>query len=103
MQKGFRHHHIIMEILQQDNGKKGKFYIMINDVQEAEMTYTWAGTEKIIIDHTEVNEALKGKNAGKQLVMKAVEFARAQNIKIIPLCPFARSVFQRIPEIRDVL
>lgn len=92
-----------MEVLQDDNGKKGKFYILVNGVQEAEMTYTWVGTEKIIIDHTEVNEILKGKNAGKQMVMKAVEFARANNIKIIPLCPFANSVFQKTPEIRDVL
>lgn len=92
-----------MEVLQEDNGNKGKFYIMLNDRQEAEMTYTWVGTDKFIIDHTEVNEALKGKSAGKQMVMKAVEFARANNLKVIPLCPFANSVFQKTPEIRDVL
>lgn len=74
-----------------------------NGVQEAEMTYTWAGHDRIIIDHTEVNDALRGKNAGKQMVMKAVEFARHKGIKIIPLCPFAHSVFMKVPEIRDVL
>lgn len=92
-----------MNILQQDNDNKGKFYIEIEGKQEAEMTYTWAGTDRIIIDHTEVSDALRGKNAGKQLVMKAVEFARNKGIKIIPLCPFAKSVFQKTPEIRDVL
>lgn len=92
-----------MEVLQEDNGKKGKFYILENGHPEAEMTYTWAGTERIIIDHTEVNEVLKGKNAGKQMVMKAVDFARAKGIKIIPLCPFANSVFKKTPEIQDVL
>lgn len=92
-----------MDILQEDNGKKGKFFILVNGVQEAEMTYTWAGTDRIIIDHTEVNETLKGKNAGKQMVMKAVDFAREKKIKIIPLCPFAHSVFQKVAEIRDVL
>lgn len=92
-----------MEVLQEDNGEKGKFYILEKGVQEAEMTYTWAGTDRIIIDHTGVNDALRGKNAGKQMLMKAVEFARARNIKIIPLCPFANSVFQKTPEIRDVL
>ena len=92
-----------MEVLQEDNGKKGKFYILVNNIQEAEMTYTWVGTERIIIDHTEVNEALKGKNAGKQMVMQAVEFAREKGIKIIPLCPFANSVFKKNVEIQDVL
>src|SRR5690606_7515788 len=92
-----------MEILQEDNGKKGKFFILEKDVQEAEMTYTWAGPHRIIIDHTEVNEALKGKGAGKQMVMKAVAFARDRQIKVLPLCPFAKSVFDKMPEIRDVL
>lgn len=91
-----------MVFLQDDNSKKGKFYILKNENQEAEMTYTWAGTDRIIIDHTHVNEALKGKNAGKQMLMKAVAFAREKGIKIIPLCPFADSVFKKTPEIQDV-
>jgi predicted GNAT family acetyltransferase len=92
-----------MEVLQEDNGKKGKFYILENGIQAAEMTYTWAATERIIIDHTEVNEVLKGKSAGKQMVLKAVEFAREKGIKIFPLCPFAKSVFDKVSEIRNVL
>ena len=92
-----------MDVLQADNGKKGRFFILVNDVQEGEMTYTWAGTGRIIIDHTEVNEILKGRQAGKQMLMKAVAFAREKGIKIFPLCPFANSVFKKTPEIQDVL
>lgn len=92
-----------MDILQEDDGKKGKFYILENNIQVAEMTYVWAGADRMIIDHTSVNESLKGKNAGKQMLMKAVDFARLKGIKILPLCPFAHSVFQKTPEINDVL
>lgn len=67
------------------------------------MTYSKAGNDTIIIDHTEVSEALKGKGAGKQLVTAAVEYARQNGIKIIPLCPFARSVFEKVREYHDVL
>ena len=35
--------------------------------------------------------------------MHIVKFARENNIKIIPLCPFAKSVFDRTESIRDVL
>jgi predicted GNAT family acetyltransferase len=59
--------------------------------------------DKMIIEHTEVSEELKGQNIGFQLVKTAVEFARANGIKIIPLCPFANSVFKRKPEFADVL
>ncbi len=92
-----------MEILHSDNGKKGKFYIEQNDEAVAELVYTWAGTERFIIEHTEVSDVLTGKGAGKQLVAKAVEFARERNIRIIPLCPFAKGVFDRVPEYRNVL
>ena len=92
-----------MEILQQDDGKKGSFYIEVNGKREGEMTYVWTGTGRIIIDHTEVSDVLKGKNAGKQLLHRAVEFAREKGIKIIPLCPFASAMFNKIPDYNDVL
>ena len=92
-----------MEIKHLDDGKHGKYYIEVNEVTLAKMTFTWAGPDKFIIDHTEVADKLRGKSAGKQLVMSAVEFARDNNKKILPLCPFANSVFKKIPEIRDVL
>lgn len=65
-----------MEVLPKDDGKKGKFYIEINKRELAQMTYVWAGTDRIIIDHTAVDDSLKSKNAGKQMVVKAVEFVR---------------------------
>lgn len=92
-----------MEILQADNGLKGKFYIMADNKEVAEMSYTWAGTGRIIIDHTDIGEALRGQSVGKKMVFQAVNFAREKGIKIIPLCPFAHSVFQKTPDIRDVL
>lgn len=92
-----------MEVKQKDDSLKGMFYMEQNNEVVAEMTYVWAGTSQIIIDHTEVNERLKGQGAGKQLLSKAVEFARNREIKILPLCPFAKSVFSKVPEYSDVL
>lgn len=92
-----------MEVLHKDDGKKGSFYITVDGKQSAEMTYVWAGTGKFIIDHTEVGDALRGKGAGKQMVVKAVEFAREKEVSILPLCPFAKSVFDKVPDLRDVL
>lgn len=92
-----------MEIKQEDNGKKGKFYIEIEGKQEAEMTYTYAGSDKIIIDHTEVSEKLKGQGIGYKLVEAAVDFMRENNLKVIPLCPFAKAVFEKKTEYSDRL
>jgi uncharacterized protein len=92
-----------MEIIQKDDPENGVFYIDQNGKIMAEMTYTWAGTDRIIIDHTQVDSSLKGQGIGKQLVTKAVEFARARNIKIVPICPFAKRVLEQTLEFNDVL
>ena len=85
------------------DGNKGFFYIDVNGKHEAMMTFVFAGNDKIIIDHTEVNPGNEGKGLGKKMVVKAVEFAREKSIKIIPLCPFAKSVFDKNSEFKDVL
>jgi uncharacterized protein len=92
-----------MNIQQEDNGRKGRFFVQENETILAEMSYVWSGDDKFIIDHTEVDDSLSGKGVGKQLVMKAVEMARQKRIKILPLCPFAKAVFDKVEIIQDVL
>lgn len=91
------------EIKLENNDKNGLFSIEIDGKTEAKMTFVFAGDDKIIIDHTEVNPGNNAKGFGKKMVEKAVLFAREKNLKIIPLCPFAKSVFNKTPEFRDVL
>jgi predicted GNAT family acetyltransferase len=83
--------------------KKGVFNLKVNDKTEAKLTFVFTGESKIIIDHTEVNPNNQGKGFGKKLVEEAVKFAREKNLKILPLCSFAKSVFDKTPEFRDVL
>jgi len=93
-----------MLIQQKQDGSKGSFYIEENGTMLAEMTYSMTGTDLMIIDHTEVSDALRGKNVGYQLVNSAVEYARTNKIKILPLCTFAKSVFdKKKDELGDVL
>lgn len=84
------------------SGHKGAFVWTQDGKRLAEMTYTTAGS-RVIIDHTTVDEVLRGKGAGAQLVRAAVEWARKENVRLLPLCPFARSVFDKTPEYGDVL
>lgn len=92
-----------MNIQQQETDTKGSFFVSDAGDRLAEMSYSKAGTSLIIIDHTEVSDLLRGQGAGKKLVEAAVEYARKSGIKILPLCPFARSVFDKMPEWADVL
>jgi len=67
------------------------------------MHYIFAGTGKMIIDHTEVNDAYGGKGLGLQLVKAGVAYARENHMKIQPLCPFAKKIFDRTAAFADVL
>lgn len=91
------------KIINEESDTKGSYYIEENNERVAEMTYSVAGTDRIIIDHTEVSDALRGTGVGEQLVRRAVDDARSKGISIVPLCPFARSVFNKHEELRDVL
>ena len=91
-----------MVVGHEESGHRGAFTIERDGKRLAELTYTVAGS-RVILDHTTVDDALRGTGAGKQLVNAAVEWARAGGRKLMPLCPFARSVFEKAPEYRDVL
>jgi uncharacterized protein len=88
-------------IRHESTGPKGAFFIERDGKRLASMTYSMAGTS-MIIDHTDVDDALRGTGAGKKLVAAAVERARSDGIKILPLCPFAKSVFEKTPDFADV-
>ena len=92
-----------LDIRREQSGHRGAFIIERDGKRLAEMTYSVAGETRFIIDHTEVSDALRGTGAGKKLVEAAVQWARAEKKKIVPLCPFAKSVFDKTPEYRDVL
>lgn len=92
----------MITIQQEEDGRKGRFVIYDDDIFAGEMTYTWAGPNKFIIDHTGIEEAFNGKGFGKMLVMKSVEFARNKGVKILPLCPFAKAEFDKNDLIKDV-
>lgn len=59
--------------------------------------------DKWIIDHTYVNENLRGNGYASQLIEMIVQKARNENMKIIPLCPYAKKEFEKKPEYSDVL
>lgn len=76
---------------------------MRDEKQAGKMTYSKLGESKIIIDHTEVEEPFKNTGAGRKLVEYGVEWARKNDVKVLPLCPFAKNLIERDPDLQDVL
>ncbi len=92
-----------MKIEQKINGNRGRFFYQENDQELAVLKYKiMPDDEAINILSVHVDPSLGGKGVGKQLVTAAVEFARKENYKIIPTCPFAVTLFDKITEWEDL-
>jgi predicted GNAT family acetyltransferase len=89
------------EITREVEGSKGR-YALREGSAEAELTYSILSATHIIADHTGVPDAMRGTGAGKRLVERLVADARAEGVKITPLCPFVRAQAARHPEWADV-
>lgn len=92
-----------MEVLHKEIKNTGLFFIRENGKRIGEMVYSRVDEHIINIEHTEVDPDYKGKGLAQKLMAKAIEYARENQQKIIPTCAFAKSVFDKKPEIRDVL
>ncbi|MEN0039902.1 MAG: GNAT family N-acetyltransferase [Pseudomonadota bacterium] len=86
-----------------DETETGGRYFAVVDGHSSEMTFSKAGESMIIIDHTDVPDALRGQGVGVRLVERAVEDMRKAGKKIMPLCPFAAAQFRKHREWHDVL
>ena len=92
-----------MEIINESDGKRGSFYLENNGQRIGKMEYMFAGPQKMVIIHTEVDDAWKGKGLGSGLVKAGVDYAREHHKKIQPFCKFAKKIFETTPEYSDVL
>jgi predicted GNAT family acetyltransferase len=56
---------------------------------------------RLVVTHTEVPSNLGGRGIGGQLVQAAVAFAKQEQLRVVPLCPFARTYLRRHPELAE--
>lgn len=85
-----------VDITHEAQGSKGRYIAKVEGREGGgEMTYSIAGEHRIIIDHTGVDEDLKGLGVGRSLAVHAVQDAREKAVRSIPLCPFFKAQAQR--------
>lgn len=88
---------------QQGDDGKGRFFVAQDGEELAMLEYSNVKNTVMTINHTDVSDKLRGMGIGKKLITTAVNFAREQNMKIVPMCPYAKSVFDKNVDLKDVL
>lgn len=58
---------------------------------------------RISFTHTEVDESCEGRGFGSRLAAAALDDARRQNLRVLPLCPFVAHYVETHPEYQDLV
>lgn len=89
-----------MELIYESNRIYGR-----NDAGEviAEVTFPARDADTVDIDHTFVDQSLRGQGAANQLLLSAAEQIRAQGKKAVVTCSYAVRWFDTHPEHADLL
>lgn len=92
----------IIHIEHESDATRGAFYFDKQAMRLAEMTYTRAAPDLIIVDHTFVHDALRGRGVARKLLDSLVAWARASHTRVMATCPYARAQFEQDASIQDV-
>ena len=93
-----------MQVHRDENPHGGAFYIEQDGKRVAVQTFTTRAEGKVVsIDHTSVDESLRGQGIARTLTLATVDWARKSGVKLLPLCPFAKAVIDRDESLQDVL
>ena len=68
----------------------------------AYLTYERRG-ERIVYDHMKVPPALEGHGLAGKLARTALDYARAQGLEVVPVCPYVASYIGKHQEYQDLL
>lgn len=88
-----------MEIIRKDN----LFYIGDEEKPEAYLRISDEKDGHISIMSTFVDPKLRGEGVASKLTKEVIEYARENELKIIPVCSYAVTYFERHPEHEDLL
>ncbi|WP_345955901.1 GNAT family N-acetyltransferase [Mucilaginibacter sp. PAMB04168] len=91
-----------MQIKQQIDGDEGLFFIEKDNKPAGEVRFMINDGE-IEIYHTEVDPEFQGQKLGEELIEYAANYARQNQLKVVPSCTFAKTVFARNKALQDVL
>ena len=84
-----------------NNEARSRFEAHIGE-QTALLEYTCV-TGLIVYSHTEVPKNLEGQGIASQLARTALEYARSNDLKVMPLCPYVATYIRRHPEYKALL
>ena len=82
--------------------KENERFVIYTEGNEVYVEYTMT-EEKINLYHTYTHPSLRGKGLAAQVVRAAFEFAKENNLKVIPTCSYVQSFIAKNDEYKKLV
>ena len=93
-----------ISITRHESDTRGRYEARVDGIEGVgQLTYSRLSPDKIIAEHTSVDDSLRGTGVGEALVVRLIEDARVDGRSIFPLCPFVKAQYAKHPEWSDVI
>jgi predicted GNAT family acetyltransferase len=86
-----------------DNPELHRFEARVDGAVAGMIVYRERPDDRLVLLHTEVDEALEGKGIGSRLAAGALDDIRSRGLTITPVCPFVSAYLKRHPEYADLV
>lgn len=81
---------------------EGSFYMVLSEPEKAVVKYRLKGREIFIVS-TYTPPEHRGKGIAEKLMGEVIKFAERENLKIVPVCSYAKHYFEKHPELKVLL
>jgi predicted GNAT family acetyltransferase len=78
----------------ENNESGGRFFIE----NAAQLSYRWDGVKTMVVDHTTVDRELRGQGIAERLYSRMVDYARENQLRVVPVCSYIANMFEKHPE-----
>jgi len=84
------------------NEKENQRFVIYAEGNEVYLEYTMRNN-KIDLHHTYTSPALRGKGLAAHVVRAAFEFAKENNLKVIPTCSYTQAFLAKNDEYKELV
>ncbi|RBQ18665.1 GNAT family N-acetyltransferase [Spongiactinospora rosea] len=90
------------EIRVVDNQEASRFEVFVDGKPAGFADYRLRA-DRLVLPHTEVDDAYGGRGLGGRLAAAALDAGRDAGLSVVPVCPFIAEYIRRHPEYMDLV
>ncbi len=94
---------MLSPIRHEQNLKTGIFYVTEACERKAYLAYEEQPEKILQLTHTYVSDDLRGQGIAGRLAKHVMEYVLANNLKVVPVCPYIIKWLENKPEYKDLV